>query len=122
MPKIVCLDPVGTPYAPRWRLTDNEGNYWNAKGWTKQPKEAGLFIDSESAGQQLRTVMLEQVPGKLSTFSVPFIIEVKSDNPIRPDELLDWLAKNLQIQFRDMSINGSMILLKFDWEGIKENE
>ena len=52
MPQYLAV-AIGPPYAPRLCIIDENQNYWNKKGWTKNPKQASLYIDLHQAGERL---------------------------------------------------------------------
>lgn len=122
MPKILYTVPAGTPFAPRWRIEDPDGNYWNEKNqcWTKQIKEAGLFITPNEAGIKIYELMQTQVAGKITKFALPFMIEVKGCNPVSIEELQKWLAQNIQIHINGLLLNDSMVIITVTWDELKE--
>jgi len=118
MPKILYSVPAGTPFAPRWRIEDPDGNYWNEKNqcWTKEIKEAGLFITPNEAGLRIYELMQTQVAGEITKFALPFIIEVKGCNPVSVEELQDWLAANIQIHVNGLLLNDCMVIVTTNYE------
>jgi len=118
MPKTMICGRLGTPYAPRLCIMDEDHNYWSSKGWTKDPKKAELFAATQEAGERLRELTMSQVPGKLSTYSTELVLEVKSNKPVNLDNLKEWLAKNAQLYFeKDADV---MVIVKIYWAQLKE--
>ena len=48
---------------------------------------------------------MSQVPGKLSTFTAAFLIDVKACNQLNLTDLQDWLGNNVQTQYSDSELN-----------------
>jgi hypothetical protein len=124
MPKILYSVPAGTPFAPRWRIEDPDGNYWDEKNqcWTKNVKEAGLFITPNEAGIKIYELMQSQVAGKITKFALPFMIEVKGRNPVSIEELQDWLAQNIEIHVNGVLLNECMVIVTTNYELEEINE
>ena len=124
MPKILYSVPTGTPFAPRWRIEDPDGNYWDEKHqcWTKEIKEAGLFITPNEAGIKIYELMQSQVAGKITKFALPFIIEVKGCCPVSVEELRDWLAQNMEIHINGVLLKDSMVIVTTNYELEEMNE
>jgi hypothetical protein len=118
MPKILYSVPAGTPFAPRWRIEDEDGNYWDEKNscWTKDVKQAGLFLTSNEAGRKIYVLMQTQVPGKLTKFALPFTIEVKGHNPVSVEELQEWLAANVEIHINGVLLKDSMVIVTTNYD------
>ena len=118
MPKTMICVHLGTPYAPRLCIMDDDHNYWSSEGWTKDPKKAELFVATPEAGERLRELTMSQVPGKVSTFGTNMILEVKSDKPVNLEELKAWLIKNAKLYFdTDAEV---MVIVHINWNQLKE--
>ena len=118
MPKTMICVRLGTPYAPRLCIKDDDQNYWSTAGWTKDPEKAELFVSTQEAGERLRELTMTQVPGKLSTFDTKLVLEVKSNKPLNLDNLKDWLGKNAKLYFdTDAEV---MVIVKIYWDQLKE--
>jgi hypothetical protein len=124
MPKILYTVPTGTPFAPRWRIEDEDDNYWDEKNscWTKEVTKAGLFLTSNEAGRKIWVLMRTQVPGKLTKFTLPFIIEVKGCCPVSVEELQEWLAQNMEIHINGVLLNECMVIVTTNYELEEKNE
>jgi len=124
MPKILYTEQTGTEYAPRWRIQDDDNHYWDEKNscWTKEVKEAGLFLTSNEAGRKIWILMRTQVPGKLTKFALPFTIEVKGCCPVSVEELQEWLANNVEIHVNGLLLNDCMVIVTTNYELEEINE
>ena len=116
----LAVGTIGPPYAPRLCIIDENQNYWNEKGWTKNPKQASLYTDLHQAGEKVYELMLSQVPGKLTTYAAVFFIDVKDRNPVNLADLQDWLANNVHIRVNGLGTNDPMLVLRIDWSQVKE--
>jgi hypothetical protein len=124
MPKILYSVPAGTRFAPRWRIQDEDGNYWDEKKqcWTKDIKQAGLFITPNEVGLRIYELMQTEVPGEITKFTLPLMIEVKGHNPVSIDELRDWLAQNIQVHVNGVLLNDCMVIVTTNYELEEINE
>ena len=95
----MMIGTTGPDFAPRFYITDEDRRFWNdmIDGWTRNPKEATLFVSQDDVGRKLHDLMLAQVPGEVQTFTLPLTVEVKSLEPVTVKDLRAWLDKALQI-------------------------
>lgn len=127
-PKTLAICTTAPGSARRFVITDTEGNYWCGKDtqWTRDRRKAGLFADHLEAGRKFHELMLTEVPGQLTTFSIEIIVEVKSLEPVNAKELGEWLKKSVKM-FLDARqgrgpVEGSMVMAFVDWANIQQRE
>ena len=116
----LALGHLGTEFAPRRCIIDTDsGKYWAGDAWTEDPKEAELFTEFNDAFDELHLLMITRLPGKLFTFSVPLVIEVKSRDEISIEKVKEWMKENLHFCMSDNPEN-SMAMIHLDVSEIKD--
>jgi hypothetical protein len=115
----------GPLYAPRYYIANRESGYWTGGGWNTDRRKAFLFHRSDEVTETLY-VLMTQLPGPLVTFTIPLVIEAKTDAPLDLETLKMWLAKAVQIGIDGTHGSGpvpnSMVMIRVDYSQMKVGE
>jgi hypothetical protein len=125
-PKALAIGVGGPSCSPRYYITDTKGNYWTGRDWVQDRRRAFLFHRTDEVGNTLHDLMLSQVPGPTLTYTLPLVVEAKSETPLDLEALTAWLAKVLDVsinaQYGTGPVPNSMVMVGIDWEQLKEAE
>ena len=123
-PKALTIGVGGPSCSPRYYIMDTKGNYWTGRDWVQDRRRAFLFHRTDEVGNTLHALMLIEVPGPLLSYTVPLVIDAKSETPLDLEALKVWLAKAAQVSVNAEHgpgpVPNSMVMVGIDWERLEE--
>ena len=117
----LALGTLGTEFAPRRCIVDTDTcKYWGGEDWTEDPKKAELFTEFNDAFNELHLLMITKLAGKLFTFSLPLVIEVKSRNEITVETIEKWMRENVHLKMNGSGPENAMAMIHLDLGEVKD--
>lgn len=124
-PIIPYLEVGGSAEFPRFLIKEEGGRVWNGTEWADEGGE--LFASGETAARLCQDLQRAGHKAAFSSaFTIPLRIEVLSDGPVKPDDLVEWLRKAVDLRLNYVrngtGPDGSLVIANIDLCGIEAGQ
>lgn len=112
----------GTQEFPRYRITNNKGQYWTGSEWTSDESEGLMYGESNDACIECQRLLVERHHLLPKTcFSAVLDIEYYTKQEVDVDQLRDWLFHCVILYLkREPCPQDGLVTCTIDWSKLKK--
>jgi len=108
----------------RFTIEDEKKRQWNGNRFSKLDKKPLLYASHNAVATDLHEILKQNFSGGTVKYVVPVFIEVHSDDPVRVDEIAQYLSASAKL-FIDTTTHGngpgsSLVTPWIDWSRIEQ--
>jgi hypothetical protein len=117
----ICITNTGHSEWPRYQVKNAKGMFWNGNTWVKDSLKGSLYYWYDEAAVAIKTIEQDLNKGKpVVRYEIPMICEVIGDNPLDPEQLMDYLSKGVRLNLTLPNPDGLVIQIQINVGSLKE--